>query len=50
MYKISRKYNIGVDELLELNQKDNFDIHVGEKLIIRKQPPAKEYEQSCLAY
>lgn len=36
MYKISKKYKITVDKLLELNQKDNFDISIGEKLIIKE--------------
>ncbi|MFY0653019.1 MAG: LysM peptidoglycan-binding domain-containing protein [Cyclobacteriaceae bacterium] len=35
-YKISKKYKITVDKLLELNQKDNFDLSVGEELIIQE--------------
>lgn len=33
-YGISRKYNIGVIELQELNNKDNFNLEIGEKLIV----------------
>ena len=36
MYKIAKKYKISVDKLLELNQKDNFDLSLGEKLIIKE--------------
>ncbi|MEQ6120402.1 LysM peptidoglycan-binding domain-containing protein [Reichenbachiella sp. MALMAid0571] len=36
MYKVAKKYKISVDKLLELNQKDNFDLSVGEKLIIKE--------------
>jgi membrane-bound lytic murein transglycosylase D len=33
-YGISIKYNIGVTELQELNNKDNFNLEIGEKLIV----------------
>ena len=36
MYKIAKKYKISIDKLLELNQKDNFDLSLGEKLIIKE--------------
>ena len=36
MYQISKKYNISVEKILEINQKDNFDLSVGEKLRIRE--------------
>ncbi len=36
MYKISKKYKITVDKLLELNQKDNFDLSIGEKIRIKE--------------
>jgi membrane-bound lytic murein transglycosylase D len=35
-YGISIKYNIGVTELQELNNKDNFNLEIGEKLIVGK--------------
>lgn len=35
MYSISKKYNLSVPDLLELNQKDNFNLDVGERLRVR---------------
>lgn len=35
MYGISKKYGIQVPELLKLNQKENFDLNVGERLRVR---------------
>lgn len=32
MYGISRKYNISVERLLQINQKDNFGLSIGEKI------------------
>ena len=37
IYKISKKYNINVDKLLEMNQKNNFNLSIGEKLVIKEQ-------------
>ena len=33
-YSISKKYNLTVDQLRDLNQKNNFDLSIGEKLKI----------------
>ncbi|MEP2026380.1 MAG: LysM peptidoglycan-binding domain-containing protein [Reichenbachiella sp.] len=35
MYGISRKYDIAVKDLLELNQKENFNLDVGERLRVK---------------
>lgn len=35
MYGISKKYNIRVESLLKINNKDNFNLDVGERLRIR---------------
>ncbi|MEP4091016.1 LysM peptidoglycan-binding domain-containing protein [Reichenbachiella sp.] len=35
MYGISKKYNISVENLLKFNQKDNFNLDVGERLRVR---------------
>ncbi|MFT7032554.1 MAG: membrane-bound lytic murein transglycosylase D [Cyclobacteriaceae bacterium] len=37
IYKISKMYNISVEKLLELNQKDNFDLAIGEKLVVKEE-------------
>lgn len=37
MYKISKMYNISVEKLLEINQKDNFDLSIGEKLVVKEE-------------
>lgn len=37
MYKISKMYNISMEKLLELNQKDNFDLSIGEKLVVKEE-------------
>ena len=36
MYSISRQYGVSVNDLLRMNQKDNFDLAIGEKLILRE--------------
>lgn len=35
MYGISKKYGLEVEELLKLNQKDNFNLDVGERLRVK---------------
>lgn len=35
MYGISKKYNLDVSELLKLNQKENFNLNVGERLRVK---------------
>lgn len=35
MYGISKKYDVSVEYLLQLNQKDNFNLDVGERLRVR---------------
>lgn len=36
MYSISKKYNIAIDELLRINQKDNFALSVGERIRVKE--------------
>ncbi|WP_162555668.1 LysM peptidoglycan-binding domain-containing protein [Reichenbachiella versicolor] len=36
MYGVSRRYGVSVNDLLRMNQKDNFDLAIGEKLILRE--------------
>ncbi len=37
VYGISKKYSVPVSELLELNQKENFDLKVGERLRLKEE-------------
>jgi len=36
MYSISRQYSVSVNDLLRMNQKDNFDLSIGERLTLKQ--------------
>ncbi len=38
MYKVARQYEVTIKELMEWNNKEDFNVSVGEKLTIRKHP------------
>ncbi|MGL1886110.1 MAG: LysM peptidoglycan-binding domain-containing protein [Reichenbachiella sp.] len=36
MYSISRKYNVDIKQILDMNQKDNFELSIGERIKVKE--------------